>query len=330
MKTDIYQKITDRIVSELERGVKPWLKPWSAGNAEGRIVRPLRANGVPYQGINVLMLWSDATENGFSSPFWMSFRQAVELKAHVRKGEHGSLVVYADRLRRTETDVLTGEEAEREIPFMKGYTVFNCDQIEGLPEHFYAKPAPRNETIKTIARAEAFFAATGAMIRHGGNAAFYAVTRDHVQMPPFEAFCDAEAYYATLAHELTHWTRHPSRLDRDFERKRVGDEGYAMEELVAELGSAFLSADLELTPEVREDHASYIGSWIKVLKDDKRAIFRAASHAQRAADFLHSLQKAGVNKHGRLRRLEAKASDAIPSKPDIRLRCNIGRFGPCV
>jgi len=132
----------------------------------------------------------------------------------------------------------------------------------------------------------------GGEIRHGGNRAFYSVTHDFVQMPPFAAFRDSESYYATLAHEMTHWTRHPSRLNRDFGRKRFGDEGYAMEELVAELGSAFLAADLELTPEVRDDHAAYIASWIKVLRGDKRAIFTAASHAHRAADFLHDLQKA--------------------------------------
>jgi antirestriction protein ArdC len=291
MRTDVYQKITDRIVTELERGVRPWLKPWNAGNTDGRIIRPLRANGIPYQGINVLMLWSEAVEKGFSSAIWMTFRQATEFNAHVKKGEHGSLVVYADRIKRTETDRETGEDTEREIPFMKGYTVFNCDQIEGLPEHFYAKPAPRNDSMQRIARADGFFAATGAVVRHGGNRAFYAIAPDHLQMPPFEAFRDAESYYATLAHEVTHWTRHPSRLDRDFGRKRFGDEGYAMEELVAELGAAFLSADLELTPEVRDDHAAYIASWIKVLKDDKRAIFTAASHAQRAADYLHDLQK---------------------------------------
>jgi antirestriction protein ArdC len=294
MRTDVYQKITNRIVAELERGVRPWLKPWSAGNAEGRIVRPRRANGVPYQGINVLMLWSEAMEKGYASPIWMTFKQALALNAAVRKGEHGSLVVYADRITRTETDRDTGEEAEREIPFMKGYTVFNVEQIAGLPEQYHAKPAPRSEAVPRIERAECFFAATGATIRHGGTMALYSVTHDHVQMPYIEAFRDAESYYATLAHECCHWTRHPSRLDRDFGRKRFGDEGYAMEELVAELGSAFLSADLELTPEVREDHAAYIGSWIKVLKDDKRAIFTAASQAQRAADFLHGLQQSAV------------------------------------
>jgi antirestriction protein ArdC len=294
MRTDVYQKVTDKIVAELEQGIRPWLKPWNAEHAAGRIVRPLRANGIPYRGINVLMLWSEAIEKGYASPMWMTFKQALELNAHVRKGERGSLVVYADKITCTDTDRETGEKAERAIPFMKGYTVFNVEQIEGLPEHYYAKPAPRSETVQRIARAESFFAATGATVRHGGNMAFYAISHDRVQMPPIEAFRDAESYYATLAHEMTHWTRHPSRLDRDFGRKRFGDEGYAMEELVAELGSAFLSADLELTPEIRDDHAAYIASWLKVLKEDRRAVFTAASHAQRAADYLNGLQPQAV------------------------------------
>jgi antirestriction protein ArdC len=291
MRTDVYDKITNQIVAELEKGVRPWHKPWNAEHAAGRITRPLRSNGIPYQGVNVLMLWSAALDKDYAAPIWMTFKQALELKANVRKGEHGSLVVYADKIIRTETDTDTGEESERAIPFMKGYTVFNVEQIDGLPEYYYAKPAPRTEAVQRIERAEKFFAATRATVRHGGAMAYYSVTHDHMQMPPFESFRDAESYYATRAHEGTHWTRHPSRLNRDFGRKRFGDEGYAVEELVAELGSAFLCADLELTPEVREDHASYIASWIKVLKNDKRAIFSAASHAQRAADFLHGLQK---------------------------------------
>jgi antirestriction protein ArdC len=290
-KLDVYQRITDRIVAELEQGVRPWLKPWNAEHAAGRITRPLRANGIPYQGINTVMLWSAAVASGYAAPIWMTFKQAQELGAHVRKGEKGQLVVYADRIRRTERDEETGDEQEREIPFMKGYTVFNVEQIEGLPAHFYAPAAPRLDPVQRIEHAEAFFAATGADIRHGGNQAYYAVTHDYVQMPPFETFRDAESYYATLAHECTHWTRHPSRLERDFGRKRWGDEGYAMEELVAELGSAFISADLDLSLEPRADHAAYIGNWLKVLKDDKRAIFTAASHAQRAADYLGNLQR---------------------------------------
>jgi antirestriction protein ArdC len=260
------------------------MKPWSAGHGAERIVRPLRANGIPYRGINVLMLWSEAIEKSYASSIWMTFKQAKELGAHVRKDEEGSLVVYADKIIRTETDSETGEEAERAIPFMKGYTVFNVEQIDGLPDHYYARPAPRTETVARNARAESFFTTTGAVVVHGGSRACYVPSTDNVHMPCIDFFRDSESYYATLAHEVTHWTRHKSRLDREFGRKRFGDEGYAMEELVAELGSAFLSADLELTPEVRDDHAAYIGSWIKVLKNDRRAIFSAASHAQRAAD----------------------------------------------
>lgn len=165
------------------------------------------------------------------------------------------------------------------------------EQIEGLPAHFYAKTEPKFTPVERIARAETFFASTGAEIRYGGNRAYYTVDSDRIQMPPIEAFRDAESFYATLGHESVHWTRHPSRLERDFGRKTWGDEGYAREELVAELGAAFLCADLELTPEVRDDHASYIASWLEVLKNDKRAIVQAASYAQRAVDFLTGLQQ---------------------------------------
>jgi antirestriction protein ArdC len=175
---------------------------------------------------------------------------------------------------------------------MKGYTVFNVEQIDGLPPQYHAKAeAPQLEGVARIARAEQFFASTGVQVIHGGNMACYSVTHDHIRMPPFETFRDAESYYATLGHEQIHATRHSSRLGRDFGRKRWGDEGYAMEELCAELGAAFLCSDLALTPEVRDDHASYVASWLKVLKDDKRAVFTAASHAQKAVDFLSGLQK---------------------------------------
>lgn len=289
MTTDIYQRVTNKIIADLEQGELTWLKPWSAGNTEGRIVKPLRNNGVPYNGINILMLWGAAIEGGFLSPYWMTYKQAKEMGAHVKKGERGNLVVYANTITKTE-ETENGEEEERTIPFMKGYTVFNVEQIEGLPERFYVKPEPLIDPAQRIEHADAFFAATGADIRHGGNSAHYNGGSDHVQMPCFEAFRNPESYYATLAHEVTHWTKHPKRLDRELGRKRWGDEGYAREELVAELGAAFLCADLELTPEPREDHAAYIQSWLKVLKEDKRAIFSAAAHAQRAADYLHSLQ----------------------------------------
>lgn len=291
MRADVYQKITDQIVTALEQGVRPWHQPWKAEHSAGRITRPLRSNGTPYQGINVLMLWSAALEKGYAAPIWMTYRQAQELKAHVRKGEQGSLVVYADKIIRTETDAKTGEEAERAIPFMKGYTVFNVEQIEGLPEQYCGKPQAALNNVERIEHAEGFLAATGANVVHGGSRACYVPSTDNIHMPCIDFFRDTVSYYGVRLHETVHWTRHESRLNREFGRKRFGDEGYAMEELVAELGAAFLSADLALTPEVRDDHAAYIRSWIKVLKDDKRAIFTAASHAQRAADFLHGLQK---------------------------------------
>ena len=266
------------------------MKPWNAEHAAGRITRPLRHNGQAYNGINILMLWSAAVSEGYSAPIWMTFRQAKELGAHIRKGEEGELVVYANTFTRKEEND-EGDEVEQTIPFLKGYTVFNVEQIEGLPSHYYQLAEPVLDPVQRISHAEAFFTATGARIGHGGNQAYYTIGADRIQMPTFESFRDAESYYATLAHETTHWTRHPSRLDRDFGRQRFGDEGYAQEELVAELGSAFLSADLELTPEVREDHTAYIESWLKVLKNDKRAIFTAAAHAQRAVDYLHGLQQ---------------------------------------
>jgi antirestriction protein ArdC len=290
MRTDVYERITARIVADLEKGVRTWLAPWSVEHAAGRPTRPLRASGVPYQGINVIELWSSAVIHGFAAPIWMTFNQAQELGGHVRKGEHGSQVVYVSKITRTATDADTGEEAAREIPFMRSYTVFNVEQIEGLPAHYYAVVAQRTDPAQRIAHAESFLAATGAEVRHGGARAYYSPSGNFVQMPPFESFPDAESYYATRGHETVHWTRHPSRLNRDFAQKRWGDEGYAMEELVAELGAAFLCADLDLTPEVRADHAAYIATWITVLKNDKRAIFTAASHAQRAVDFLHGLQ----------------------------------------
>jgi antirestriction protein ArdC len=289
MKQDVYKKVTDKIIADLEKGELTWIKPWSGGNMSGKVVRPLRHNGAPYSGINVLMLWGAAMESGFTSPFWMTFKQAQELGAHVRKGEKGSLVVYANTITRTEEGE-NGNEEERTIPFMKGYTVFNVEQIDGLPAHYQAKAEAVIEPAQRNAKVEAFFAATGATVRHGGHSAHYSGGTDHVQMPVFESFRSPEAYYATLAHELTHWTKHDKRLARDFGRKRWGDEGYAKEELVAELGAAFLCADLALTPEPGTEHAAYIQSWLKVLKDDKRAIFTAASHAQKATDYLHSLQ----------------------------------------
>jgi antirestriction protein ArdC len=286
-RTDIYARVTDRIINDLEAGVRPWHKPWRAGNTEGRIARPLRHNGVPYRGVNVLLLWSEAVAKGFQANTWMTFRQARELNAFVRKGEHGSLVVYADRFRKTTTDE-NGHDAECEIPFLKGYTVFNIEQIEGLPAQYYPSSESPAQPLILIERAEAFFAATGATVFHGGNRAYYSPSRDAIHLPPPEAFETAEVYTYTKAHELTHWTAAPSRLGRTL-GARFGDDAYAAEELIAELGAAFLCADLAVASTPPADHASYLDHWLRVLRADKRAIFTAAAHAQRAADYLHQL-----------------------------------------
>lgn len=288
-RKDVYTRVTDRIVADLEKGIRSWMKPWSVEHTAGKISRPLRHNGTPYRGMNILLLWGEAMAKGYAAPIWMTYRQSQELGGQVRKGEHGSLVVYANSITRTETDE-NGADTERAIPFLKGYTVFNVEQVDGLPAHYYAKPENPLPLSERIESADHFLTATGVTIQHGGNSAFYAPGRDLVQMPPFEAFRDKESYYATALHELTHATSHKSRLDRSFNAKRFGDDGYAREELVAELGAAFLCADLGITPEIRDDHAAYLASWLKVLREDKRAIFSAAAHAQRAADFLHGLQ----------------------------------------
>ncbi|WP_244832478.1 ArdC family protein [Caballeronia sp. TF1N1] len=289
-QADVYTRVTDKIIADLEKGVRPWAKPWKAGQNPSGITLPLRHNGVPYRGINILLLWGEAIEKGYQSNRWMTFKQALELGANVRKGEHGSLVVFANKLTTTEQND-AGDEVEREIPYMKGYTVFNVEQIENLPDGYVTTPdtLPDAEPMQLIEHAEAFFAKTGATVRHGGNQAYYAPALDIVQLPLPESFTNAESYEATKAHELTHWTSHKSRLDREL-GKRFGDHAYAAEELIAEMGAAFLCAQLGISPEIREDHAAYLDHWLSVLKADKRAIFTAASKAQQACDYLFSLQ----------------------------------------
>ncbi|MCZ7497244.1 ArdC-like ssDNA-binding domain-containing protein [Agrobacterium rhizogenes] len=202
-RNDVYARITDRIVEDLSKGVRPWIQPWHTTEDEGRITRPLRHNGLPYSGMNVLLLWSEAVARGFASPMWMTFKQALELGAAVRKGESGCTVVFASRFTKNEADG-SGGEIEREIPFLKAYSVFNVQQIDGLPEHYYRPPAPVFNAVERIDDVERFFRNTGAVIRHGGAKAFFSPTTDHIQMPMFESFTDAASYYATLSHEVAH------------------------------------------------------------------------------------------------------------------------------
>jgi len=197
---------------------------------------------------------------------------------------------------------VTGEEAAQDVRFLKIYTVFNVAQIDGLPERFQPAPAPVEApalpTPERITHADAFFAEPGPSYATAEGRPIYTATEDRIQMPPFDAFRDAESYYATLGHETVHWTRHPSRLDRSFGRKRWGDEGYGREELVAELGAALLAADLGLYLEPRQDHAACIAEWIKVLQNDKRAIVSAAAHAERAVKYLYELQSGAAAPDG--------------------------------
>jgi antirestriction protein ArdC len=288
---DPHSRITDRIIAELEQGIRPWTKPWSMDKLGGRVTRPLRATGEPYRGINVLLLWLEAIASGYASPTWMTYRQAQALGAQVRKGEKGAPIVYYGSSSKTRTDEQSGEEREAGFRFLKSYTVFNAEQIEGLPERYTLTeaPAPVLPGIERDARAEAFFASIPAAVRHGGDRACYMISEDRIQLPPFEAFGDSHSYYTTRGHETVHWTRHATRLDRSFGRKSWGDEGYAREELVAEIGAAFLAADLGLALEPRADYASYIASWLEVLRNDKRAIVQAAAHAERAVAYLHHL-----------------------------------------
>lgn len=287
---DIYSSITQKIINDLEKGELTWRKPWNAKNLAGNVMLPLRWNDIPYTGINTIMLWATAADKGFSSPYWMTYKQAMDMKAHVRKGEKGSTVVYADKIIKDETKE-DGTSNIQRIPFLKLYTVFNASQLEGLPEQFYKLPEPTIvNSEKRIEEIEQFFKEVNAEIYTGGKAAYYEQS-DRIEMPPFECFNNAAGYYGTLAHEVTHWTKHTSRLNRDFNRKKWGDEGYAKEELVAELGSCFLGAVLGFEPVTKEDHAAYIQSWLKVLKNDNRFIIHAASQAQKAVEYIHDLQK---------------------------------------
>lgn len=289
-KLDIYTRVTNKIIADLEKGGLTWNLPWNGAPA-----LPRRHNGTPYQGINILLLWGAASENGYANPLWMTYRQAMELGGQVRKGSKGETVVYTSTIR-PKSEPLVDEDGtvwhslDEEKRFLKAYTVFNVDQIDELPPHYYVLPQNNRTPVERDETLDAFFSATGASVVHGGSRACYVPRTDNIHMPCIDAFRNTESYYAVLAHEMTHWTRHPSRLDRDFGQKRFGDNGYAVEELVAEIGAAFLCAALEITPETREDHAAYIESWLEVLRDDKRAIFQAASHAQRAVTYLQSLQ----------------------------------------
>lgn len=278
----LYAEVTSRIVAELEAGRLPWVQPWESTGCACAL--PCNAtSGRRYSGINILLLWGAVIERGYAGQRWLTYLQAQALGGSVRRGEKGTSIVYADRFTpKTESERAASEDREaRQVAFLKRFTVFNTDQCAGLPEEVTRTAAlPPTETIP---QAEALIAATGADIRIGGDHAFYAPVLDSVQLPPHQAFREPVNWYRTALHELGHWTGHADRLDRD-QKGAFGSERYAREELVAELAAAFTCASLHIQPTVR--HADYIANWLDVLRGDDHAIFRAASQASKAANYL--------------------------------------------
>jgi antirestriction protein ArdC len=288
-KRDVYASVTAQIIDAIEQGVSNWRMPW---HTSGRFASsPINVSSKkPYRGINTLSLWAAAESKGYDSGEWGTYKQWQERGAQVRKGEKATLVVFW-KFANASADDADGPDdttppAGSRLLFTRGYSVFNAAQVDG-----YTPKAETESTLnECIEQADAFFKSIGAMVRHGGNQAYYAPASDHIQMPPFQAFVESVPYYSTLAHEHTHWTANGGRCDRQL-GKRFGDNAYAAEELIAELGAAFTCAHLGLSTEPRADHAAYITSWLKVLKADKRAIFTAASKAQQATDWM--IQRAG-------------------------------------
>ena len=286
-RASLYDEITDKIIAELEAGRVPWVQPWGTAAARAPLAMPKNASTArQYGGINVLILCGAVIERGFTGQSWLTFRQALSLGGHVRKSERGTTVVYADRFvpsNEKRRAAETGEEVQA-IPFLKRFTVFNTDQCADLPGEIAttAPPPPPNLIEPTV---EALIKAAGITFRIGGERAFYAPAEDYVQVPPPQAYFEPINWHRTALHELGHATGHPSRLNRD-QSGSHGTKKYAFEELVAELSSAFSCASLGIVPTVR--HADYIGAWLDVLREDNRAVVRAASQASKAADFLLS------------------------------------------
>jgi antirestriction protein ArdC len=281
MKRDFYAEVSARIVAELEAGAAPWIKPWSASPGANT---PCNAvSNRPYSGCNVVLLWM-AQAAGYRTPRFLTFKQALELGGHVRKGERGTKVYFVKQLQiREDAD----EAPARLVPMMREYTVFNVDQCAGLPDCVaIGKPMRHRNPDTRDELADAFLQSTGADIREGHGEACYVPSRDFISMPAFATFKGADQFYSTAFHELTHWTGHKSRLDRDL-KNRFGSRSYAAEELIAELGAAFLCAEFGFDGDVRS--AGYIASWIELLKADKRAFFTACSQASKAADYLRGL-----------------------------------------
>ena len=284
-RINLYAEITNRIIAELEAGCVPWVRPWNTDGAGVSVGMPRNAaTRRAYSGINILILWDAAVRHGYPAQGWLTFRQALALGGSVRKGERGTTVVFADRFVPERERVRARETGEDPgaIPFLKRFTLFAIEQCEHLPDGVIASVEPVPEGL-ILPEVEALISASGADLRMGGGEAFYAPGADYIQVPRPEAFADPVNWHRTALHELGHWTGHQERLARDLSGS-FGSPGYAREELVAEMCAAFACATLGIVPTVR--HADYIGSWLAVLREDNRAIVRAASAASKASDYL--------------------------------------------
>lgn len=281
---DLYQSVTDKLVTLIEAGTLPWRRDWSQqSGGSGLPMNPF--TGRYYAGINVVLLWAEAQEKGYADNRWATFRQVAAAGGHVRRGEKGTRIVF---YRTLDVEDEEAEDGVRRVPVAKSFTVFNtAAQCEGLPAAEPPSAPPAGPELDE--RLEAFVANVGADIRFNAGRAFYSPGGDYIGMPRRELFQTTAGFYATLLHELCHLSGHPKRLDRLKLCERFGSESYAAEELVAELGSSFLCAEFAI-PSDLPNHASYLASWLKILKDDKRAIFRAAAAASRAAQFLKDCQ----------------------------------------
>jgi antirestriction protein ArdC len=282
---DIHQHITNQIVAAIERGAGEFRLPWHGSG--GSITQPKNvASKKHYRGVNIVALWAASEQNGFGSGLWGTYRQWAEAGAQVRKGEKSSYVVFYKEIEVAGATSGQDTETDKRL-FARATPVFAAEQVDGYDLPVIANPNP----MESIEAADAFVIATGASVAHGGTRAYYRPSTDSIQLPSRESFVGtatstaAEAYYSTLLHELTHWTSHEQRCNRQL-GKRFGDNAYAMEELVAELGAAFLCSEIGITAEPRLDHAQYLASWLSVLKADKRAIFTAASKASEATAWL--------------------------------------------
>ena len=278
----LYESVTNGIIADLEAGIVPWTKPWKSGDGGFGALPINAATGRGYNGINIPILWGARHEKGYPTHGWMTFKQAQGLGATVRGGEKSTHVVFTKQLTLQDSET----EEEKRIGMLKAYSVFNVAQIDGLPQK-ETEPFVLTED-RRMQDVEEFMRTTGADIKIGGDRACYVPSMDFVALPPLDAFKAPSNYYATALHELGHWTGHSSRLNRDL-RSRFAKQSYAAEELIAELTAAFLCAHLHIEGELR--HADYIGHWLKLLREDDRAIFTAASKASQAADYLRAFSE---------------------------------------